>query len=57
MAQFDAIVIGSGVNSLVTAAILGKAGKKVLVLESRNEVGGLASTLEFAPGVQMQYNP
>jgi len=50
MAQFDAIVIGSGVNSLVTAAILGKAGKKVLVLESRNEVGGLASTLEFAPG-------
>ena len=50
MTQFDAIVIGGGVNSLVTAAILGKAGKKVLVLESRNEVGGLASTLEFAPG-------
>ena len=40
MTQFDAIVIGGGVNSLVTAAILGKAGKKVLVLESRNEVGG-----------------
>ena len=50
MTQFDAIVIGGGVNSLVTAAILGKAGKKVLVLECRNEVGGLASTKEFAPG-------
>ena len=50
MTQFDAIVIGGGVNSLVTAAILGKVGKKVLVLESRNEVGGLASTKEFAPG-------
>ena len=50
MTKFDAIIIGSGVNSLTTAAILGKAGKKVLVLESRNEVGGLASTLEFVPG-------
>ena len=50
MTKFDAIVIGGGVNSLVTAAVLGKAGKKVLVLEARDELGGVSSTVEFAPG-------
>ena len=50
MTKFDTIVIGSGVNSLITAAMLGKARKKVLVLECRNEVGGMASTLEFLSG-------
>ena len=50
MAQHDIIIIGSGINSLVCAAVLGKAGKKVLVLEARNKIGGLASTNEFAPG-------
>ena len=50
MAQYDIIVIGSGVNSLVAASVIAKAGKKVLVLESREEIGGLASTNEFAPG-------
>ena len=50
MEQFDIIVVGGGVNSLVTASILGQAGKKVLLLEARNQIGGLASTTEFAPG-------
>ena len=50
MANYDIIIIGSGVNSLVAAAVIAKAGKKVLVLESRGEIGGLASTNEFAPG-------
>jgi len=50
MTNYDIIVIGSGVNSLVAAAMMAKAGKKVLVLESREEIGGLASTNEFAPG-------
>jgi len=50
MAQYDIIVIGSGVNSLVAASVIAKEGKKVLVLESREEIGGLASTNEFAPG-------
>ena len=27
MAQFDIIVVGGGVNSLVTAALMGKVGK------------------------------
>ena len=50
MDRFDIIVIGGGINSLVTASLLGKAGKKVIVIEARDKIGGLASTEEFAPG-------
>ena len=50
MGQYDVIVVGGGVNSLVTASVLGKAGKRVLLLEARDHVGGLAATSEFAPG-------
>jgi len=48
--QFDAIVIGAGHNGLVCAALLGKAGQKVLVLEANEKVGGAAITREFADG-------
>ena len=50
MEYYDSIIIGSGVNSLVAATMLGKKGKKVLVLESRNEIGGLSSKLKFNNG-------
>lgn len=50
MKQFDIIVIGGGVNSLVTANLLARSGKKVLLLEKREKIGGLASTIEFTPG-------
>ena len=50
MTQFDIIVVGGGVNSLVTAALMGKAGKSVLLLEAKEKVGGLATTVEFSPG-------
>lgn len=46
----DLIVIGGGVNGLVTAAYLAKAGLKVLVLEARDTPGGLAVNDEIAPG-------
>ncbi len=36
--DLDAIVIGSGMGGLSTAAILSKAGKKVLVLEQHDQV-------------------
>jgi phytoene dehydrogenase-like protein len=49
MDHFEVIVIGGGVNSLVTAAILGQSGKQVLLLESREKVGGIASTEELIP--------
>ena len=50
MNKFDVIIIGSGINSLTAASILSKTGNSVQVLEARNEIGGLASTSEFAPG-------
>lgn len=38
--HYDAILIGSGMGSLTTAAILAKEGKKVLVLERHYTAGG-----------------
>lgn len=50
MANYDAIIVGAGHNGLVTAAYLAKAGKKVLVLEGRPTVGGIAATEEICSG-------
>ncbi|AOD16620.1 NAD(P)/FAD-dependent oxidoreductase [Xanthomonas fragariae] len=46
----DALIIGAGHNGLVCAAYLAKAGKRILVLEAREVVGGAAVTEEFYPG-------
>jgi phytoene dehydrogenase-like protein len=51
--QYDAIVIGGGHNGLVTAAYLGKAGLRTVVLEQRDALGGAAGTSELAPGVRV----
>jgi phytoene dehydrogenase-like protein len=48
--SYDAIIIGAGHNGLVTAAYLAKAGKRVLVLERRPALGGIAVTEEIFPG-------
>ena len=47
--QYDAIIIGAGHNGLTTAAYLARAGKRVLVLERRDIVGGCAVTEEVDP--------
>jgi phytoene dehydrogenase-like protein len=48
--KYDSIVIGAGCNGLVAASILAKSGRKVLLVEERETIGGIARTLEFAPG-------
>jgi phytoene dehydrogenase-like protein len=47
---FDAIVVGAGHNGLVCSALLAKAGKRILVLEAKDQVGGAAVTRSFADG-------
>ena len=48
--SYDAIIVGGGHNGLVTAAYLAKAGKRVLVLERRERVGGAAVSEQIFPG-------
>ncbi|MDX1380037.1 MAG: NAD(P)/FAD-dependent oxidoreductase [Xanthomonadales bacterium] len=49
-AGYDLIVIGGGHNGLTCGAYLAMAGKRVLVLERRDVLGGAAVTEEFTPG-------
>jgi phytoene dehydrogenase-like protein len=48
--QFDIIIIGGGINGLVAATYLAKHGLKTLVLECRDQLGGISATEQIAPG-------
>jgi len=48
--SYDAIIVGGGHNGLVCAAYLAKAGKSVVVLEAKDQVGGAAITGELSDG-------
>src|SRR5207253_4883035 len=47
---YDVIIVGGGHNGLACAAYLARAGRKVLVLERRERVGGAAMSEEVFPG-------
>src|SRR5271168_3086935 len=51
--RWDAILVGAGHNGLACAAYLARAGKRVLVLESRERIGGACTIEEPFPGVRM----
>ena len=51
--QYDSIVVGGGHNGLVCATYLARGGRRVLVLEAGDRLGGAAVTREFAPGFQV----
>ena len=50
MKRYDAIIVGGGHNGLACAAYLARAGRKVLVVERRERIGGAAMTEEVFPG-------
>ena len=48
---FDVVVVGSGINSLACAALLARGGKRVVVLERNDYLGGAIRTGEITePG-------
>src|SRR3954471_20112529 len=50
---WDAVIVGAGHNGLVTAAVLARAGWRVLVLEARERPGGAADPSQLAPGFRV----
>ena len=51
MADHDAVIVGSGINSLACAALLARAGWNVCVLERSAQLGGAIQTAELTePG-------
>src|SRR5262249_43897364 len=51
MAEYDAVLVGSGVNSLACGALLARGGWRVCVLERSDRFGGAIRTEEITePG-------
>src|SRR5664279_2833120 len=50
---WDVVIVGAGHNGLACGTYLARAGKRVLVLESRARVGGACTIEEPFPGVRM----
>ena len=46
MKKYDVVVIGSGISGLLSALALSKEGKKVLILEKEDYIGGVCRSYE-----------
>jgi phytoene dehydrogenase-like protein len=51
--SWDTIVVGAGHNGLTCATYLARAGRRVLVLESRDRIGGACTLEEPWPGFRI----
>ncbi|MBV9763041.1 MAG: NAD(P)/FAD-dependent oxidoreductase [Acidobacteriaceae bacterium] len=51
--RWDAVIVGAGHNGLACAAYLARAGKRVLIVEERERIGGACTIEEPWPGVRM----
>src|ERR671934_2218795 len=49
--RYDAVVIGGGHNGLVAGAYLARAGRRVLILERRQRVGGIMVGPDLGSGL------
>lgn len=47
MRTYDAMIVGGGIAGSVAAALLSKQGKKVLLVESGDRLGGRGATFEY----------
>ncbi|MFI6032241.1 phytoene desaturase family protein [Amycolatopsis magusensis] len=54
MTGYDVVIAGGGHNGLVAAAYLAKAGRSVLLLERRAELGGAAVSFRAFEGVDVR---
>ena len=52
--RFDVVIAGGGHNALVAATLLARAGRSVVVLERRDEVGGAAVSVAPFPGFDVR---
>ena len=52
----DAVIIGAGINGLVSAAVLADAGWDVVVLEQRDKVGGAVSSTDRGGWVMDEFS-
>ncbi len=51
MRQVNCLLIGTGINALVAGVLLSKKGKKVLLMEHEDRIGGCMMTAEITlPG-------
>jgi phytoene dehydrogenase-like protein len=52
--RYDAIIVGGGHNGLVAATLLARAGRRVVVLEKRDHLGGAAVSEDVFAGVDVR---
>ena len=53
MRSYDVIVIGGGHNGLVAATLIARTGRRTVLLEAFDQLGGAARTVEIAPGFKV----